>query len=205
VSLAQALCHSPQLVLLDEPFSALDAPVREELRRELRRLQRETGLSTVLVTHDPEEAALLADEILVIDDGRLLQAGPRAEVYARPASPQVARLLGIQNLCHGSVAAPGRLAADEVVIAADTGDVPAGTPVLWSVRPEHVVVGVDGEHRAVVTDLADVGTAITLTVRLAGGPELRVRSISAVPFDVGDECWVGLRPDAIALWPVLGP
>ena len=68
VALARALSHAPRLVLLDEPFSALDAPVRDELRRELRRLQRETGLSTVLVTHDPEEAALLADEILVVAD-----------------------------------------------------------------------------------------------------------------------------------------
>ncbi len=110
VALARALAFQPRLVLLDEPFSALDAPVREELRRELRRLQRDAGLSTVLVTHDPEEAALLADEIIVIDDGRLLQAGPRAEVFSRPASPQVARLLGIPNLNHGTVAAPGFIA-----------------------------------------------------------------------------------------------
>ncbi len=72
VALAQALCRSPELLLLDEPFSALDAPVRLELRRELRRLQRETGLATVLVTHDPEEAAFLADEVIVISDGRAL-------------------------------------------------------------------------------------------------------------------------------------
>jgi molybdate transport system permease protein len=110
VALARALSFRPRLVLLDEPFSALDAPVREELRRELRRLQREAGLSTVLVTHDAEEAALLADEILVVDDGRLLQAGPRAEVFARPASPQVARLLGIPNLTPATVHAPGVLA-----------------------------------------------------------------------------------------------
>lgn len=110
VGLARALSFRPRLVLLDEPFSALDAPVREELRRELRRLQREAGLSTVIVTHDPEEAALLADEILVVDEGRLLQAGPRAEVFARPASPQVARLLGIPNLTPAVVHAPGVLA-----------------------------------------------------------------------------------------------
>jgi molybdate transport system permease protein len=95
VSLAQAFSRSPRLVLLDEPFSALDAPVREELRRELRRLQRDAGLSTVLVTHDPQEAAFLADEIVVIADGQILQSGPSREVYHRPASPTVARLLGI--------------------------------------------------------------------------------------------------------------
>ena len=127
VALARALSFRPRLVLLDEPFSALDAPVREELRRELRRLQREAGLSTVLVTHDPEEAALLADEILVVDEGRLLQAGPRAEVFARPASPQVARLLGIPNLIRATVAEPGVLAVGAPgAPAADGGTGPAG-------------------------------------------------------------------------------
>ena len=130
VSLARALSHSPRLVLLDEPFSSLDAPVREELRRELRRLQNDAGLSTVLVTHDPEEAALLADEILVIDGGQLLQAGPRAEVFSRPASPAVARLLGIQNLATGVVAGPGEITAGTLRIAAATGDLPAGSEIL---------------------------------------------------------------------------
>jgi ABC-type sulfate/molybdate transport systems ATPase subunit/ABC-type sulfate transport system permease component len=169
VGLARALAFRPRLVLLDEPFSALDAPVREELRRELRRLQREAGLSTVLVTHDPEEAALLADEILVVDEGRLLQAGPRAEVFARPASPQVARLLGIPNLIPATVAEPGVLAVGAaagtavgdgpvspgstvssgntgtrddagLLIAAPTSDLPVGADVLWTIRPDHITV-----------------------------------------------------------------
>ena len=89
VGLAQALSRLPRLLLLDEPFSALDAPVRADLRRELRQLQRETGISTVLVTHDPEEAALLASEVMVISDGSLLQAGTRREVFAKPSSPRV--------------------------------------------------------------------------------------------------------------------
>jgi len=130
VGLARALSFRPRLVLLDEPFSALDAPVREELRRELRRLQREAGLSTVIVTHDPEEAALLADEILVVDEGRLLQAGPRAEVFARPASPQVARLLGIPNLTPAVVHAPGVLAVGALgggaLVGGPGGRVPGG-------------------------------------------------------------------------------
>ena len=87
VALARALSHAPRLVLLDEPFSGLDAPVRDELRRELRRLQRETGLSTVLVTHDPEEAALLADEILVVADGRLLRPD-RAVTFSAVRPPR---------------------------------------------------------------------------------------------------------------------
>jgi molybdate transport system permease protein len=218
VALARALAFGPRLVLLDEPFSALDAPVREELRRELRRLQREVGLSTVIVTHDPEEAALLADEILVVDDGRLLQAGPRAEVFGRPASPQVARLLGIPNLIAAMVAEPGVLVIGGeggLRIAAETGDLTAGTGVLWTIRPDHVTVlpGAIAEdiaaegpaYPAVVEDVADIGTLTTITVRLPTGqgaaPELRVRTTAPVTLDRGDPCRVRLAPADIIAWP----
>ena len=201
VSLARALSHSPRLVLLDEPFSALDAPVREELRRELRRLQYETGLSTVLVTHDPEEAALLADEILVIAEGRLLQAGPRSEVYNRPASPEVARLLGIENLCPGVVAAPGEIVAGPARIMAGTGELPGGTDVLWCIRPDRITIGDHGGYGAVVTDIADIGTLTVITVRIDGGPELRIRTAGTADLSPGDSCRLGMDPAAITLWP----
>jgi ABC-type Fe3+/spermidine/putrescine transport system ATPase subunit/ABC-type sulfate transport system permease component len=139
VSLARALASGPEVVLLDEPFSALDAPVRDELRRELRRLQHETGLSTVLVTHDPEEAAILADEIVIVSDGQVLQAGRVAEVYRRPASPEVARLLGIGNLRRGVVAADGRVLAGSVSLTV-SAQLPVGAAVWWSVPPERVQV-----------------------------------------------------------------
>jgi ABC-type Fe3+/spermidine/putrescine transport system ATPase subunit/ABC-type sulfate transport system permease component len=220
VALARALARAPRLLLLDEPFSALDAPVREELRRELRRLQREAGLSTVLVTHDPEEAALLADEILVVADGRLLQAGPRAEVFARPASPEAARLLGIPNLIPATVAAPGMLAlagppgreagSPGLRVAAATGNLPAGTPVLWTIRPDHVTVVAppagparqeDREHYpCVVDDVADIGTLTMLSVRLPGGQELRVRTTAQVAVAPGDACLVRLPPADITAW-----
>jgi molybdate transport system permease protein len=93
VALARALAYQPDLLLLDEPLSALDRPVREELRLELRRLQQEAGVASVLVTHDWDEAALLAGDIVVIENGRALQAGTCEEVFAAPASDRVARLL----------------------------------------------------------------------------------------------------------------
>jgi molybdate transport system permease protein len=222
VALARALAFRPRLVLLDEPFSALDAPVREELRRELRRLQREAGLSTILVTHDAEEAALLADEILVVDDGRLLQAGPRAEVFSRPASPQVARLLGIPNLAPATVHAPGVLAvgppegpagpgdAAGLLIAAETRGLPAGADVLWTIRPDHVIVlpaTADGpdSYPAEVDDVADIGTLTIVTVLLRTGQvpatELRVRTTATVPFAPGDPCRVRLPVADITAWP----
>ncbi len=157
VSLARALAGDPRVVLLDEPFSALDAPVRAELRRELRRLQREVNLSTVLVTHDPEEAAMLADEILVVSEGRVLQSGSCRDVYQRPASAQIGRLLGIDNLFEGIAGSGGVLLAgrdrgpgvpgDGVPVGLVTG-LPSGARLLWQVPPEALPPGPPGTMAA---------------------------------------------------------
>ncbi len=93
VALARALAYEPQLLLLDEPLSALDRPVREELRRELRRLQHEAGVATVLVTHDSDEAAMLAGDVIMIEAGRSLQSGSLEHVFSQPVSDRVAGLL----------------------------------------------------------------------------------------------------------------
>jgi ABC-type Fe3+/spermidine/putrescine transport system ATPase subunit/ABC-type sulfate transport system permease component len=201
VALAQALSRAPGLILLDEPFSALDAPVREELRMQLRRLQHENSLSTILVTHDPEEAALLADEIIVIDGGTVLQAGTRSQVYRQPATPHVARLLGIHNLTRGTVVEPSALRAEGAIVAIDHTDLSRGTEVLWCIRPEDVVIAPDGALRATVLDSADLGTFTTTTVRLADGPELRVRGTGISELRPGDPCRVHLPPSHITLWP----
>lgn len=200
VSLAQALSRNPRLVLLDEPFSALDAPVRDELRRQLRRLQRETGLSTILVTHDPEEAALLADEIIVVADGRLLQAGTRAEVYSRPASPEVARLLGIQNLNRARTSSPTELATGASTIVAPHG-LPTGIDVYWSVRPEHIEISPTGRYTGELVDVADLGSVTTAIVAVSGGSELRVRSGQPITAAIGAPCRFDLHPATITVWP----
>lgn len=211
VSLAQALSRGPRVVLLDEPFSALDAPVREELRREVRRLQYDTGLSTVLVTHDPEEAALLADEILVIADGRLLQAGTREEVFSKPASPQVAQLLGMQNLNRGRIVAPGALSTGPVTIATRPQPLAAGTEVIWSVRPERITVtavaaagnGAAGptQYPAQVVDLADLGSVTAVTVAIDADHELLARTPRLVDLERGAPCRVSIDPADIVVWP----
>ncbi|HMC41333.1 MAG TPA: ATP-binding cassette domain-containing protein [Acidimicrobiales bacterium] len=172
VSLAAALAGRPEVVLLDEPFSALDAPVRAELRREVRRLQL-GGLSTVLVTHDPEEAALLADEVVVLAAGRLLQAGPTREVFARPASPEVARLVGYQLLTGTSD--EGGVRCGPLLLAADCQDMDKGSPVAWGVRPEHITLRADGPYEAAVVDIADFGAGAAVTLALDGG-ELYARA-----------------------------
>jgi len=217
VALAQALCGSPKVLLLDEPFSALDVPVRLELRRELRRLQHETGLATVLVTHDPEEAAFLADEVIVISAGHALQSGSTRDVFDRPGSPEVARLLGIVNLNHATVTTEMRIDAQEVLIDAGTR-LPPGTPVLWSIRPERVHVsssivpaeeGNGGGHLpdassfdAILADVADVGTALDVLITVREGFELQARVPHPADLRIGQQCRIGLPADAITLWPV---
>src|SRR6187402_693988 len=98
VAVARALAHKPSVVLLDEPFGALDAKIREELRTSLRRVQRELGITVILVTHDQEEAFALADRIGVMNLGRLLEVGRPDELYTRPATRFVATFLGAANL-----------------------------------------------------------------------------------------------------------
>ncbi|WP_186034878.1 ATP-binding cassette domain-containing protein [Burkholderia gladioli] len=153
VALARALTRHSHLLLFDEPFSALDTPRRRQLRRSLRALQREIGAVTVIVTHDPDEAAQLADELLVIDHGETLQAGPVAEVFARPANPRVAELLGLRNLGAGTLAAPRRVAIGEgaVLEAAkvDAGLAP-GDAVMWRVAPRSIRIDAQGAYEAQV-------------------------------------------------------
>ena len=201
VGLAQALCRAPELLLLDEPFSALDYPVRRELRRELRRLQQETGLATVLVTHDPEEAAFLADEVIVISNGGALQSGTTRQTFTRPASPEVARLLGISNLHPAVLESDGWINADGVLIAVESGNISPGTAVLWSIRPERVSLCPMNGYPGTLTDIADVGTAVDLFISLSEHLEIQARSVDQVQFEVGEACRVDLPPDAITLWP----
>jgi molybdate transport system permease protein len=215
VSLARALARDPHVVLLDEPFSGLDAPVRDELRRELRRLQRETGLSTVFVTHDPEEAAMLADEIMVIADGRVLQAGSCATVFRRPVSVEVGRLLGIENLVAGTVGHDGTLFIAGGPVETVTG-LPVGTSVLWRAAPEGIRLtsSDDGGARrpgtielgtGIVTDLIDLGRVTELTVAIRPGLELRARSVAEVGLGPGSACRADVDVDAVSMWEATAP
>jgi ABC-type Fe3+/spermidine/putrescine transport system ATPase subunit/ABC-type sulfate transport system permease component len=221
VSLARALATDPRVVLLDEPFSALDAPVRAELRRELRRLQRDVNLSTVLVTHDPEEAAMLADEIMVLSDGQVLQSGSCRDVYQRPASAEIGRLLGIDNLFESAAGADGVLLAGEyrapgvpgggVPVSLATG-LPAGARLLWQVPPEALRVRAEpspsgdggstvdlGQGR--VTDIVDLGRTVEVVVELSSGIELRARTVTLPGLSVGATCRVETDTESVSVWP----
>lgn len=186
-------------MLLDEPFSALDAPVRAELRQRLRRMQLSAGISTVVVTHDPEEAALLADEVVVLSGGRILQAGAVGDVYRKPISPEVARLLGIDNLLPGRALARQGVESGDATFATLPHGLNAGTPVLWTVRPEDV--GVVAGGRAIVVDVADLGASVVVTVSLGAGAELRARSRVEPGASPGSACTAIVDPESISLWP----
>jgi ABC-type sulfate/molybdate transport systems ATPase subunit len=209
VALARALAVQPRVLLLDEPFSGLDAPVRDRLRRELRRLQREIGLSTVLVTHDPEEAALLADEIVVLDDGHVLQAGPRASVFRAPCSPKVAALLGIANAHRGVALDGGRIRTGGVELRTSATELSAGAEVAWSVRPERIELRADGRYVAALLDDADLGAERELIVALDRGEpgeglELTVRTLAPVELAIGQALRIELPPEHVSAWAV-GP
>lgn len=199
VAMARALVRQPAMLLLDEPFTGLDTPVRDELRRVLRTMQRETALTTVLVTHDPEEAALLADEVMLIEDGRVLQAGPTQSVLAHPATPHAARLLGIRNLGTGTLTDTGLRAGELHLPLADLPASP-GTPVTWCIRPEEVRLG-DGGHAATVVDVVALGPVTELTLALAGGGELAATTANGRGVAIGDRAGVVIPPDALTVWP----
>ncbi|MDQ7975416.1 MAG: ABC transporter ATP-binding protein [Rhodocyclaceae bacterium] len=138
VALARALAIDPRALLLDEPLSALDASVRGHLRDQIRALQRRFGATTLLVTHDQEEALAMADRVAVLKDGRLLQMATPRELYERPAQRAVAEFVGLSTLLPGRVAGPDRVDLGFVELATATGARAAGQAVHVLVRPEHV-------------------------------------------------------------------
>jgi ABC-type Fe3+/spermidine/putrescine transport system ATPase subunit/ABC-type sulfate transport system permease component len=203
VALARAFSCRPDVVLLDEPFSGLDVPQRAALLQELRRLQLRAGLSSVLVTHDPKEAALLADELLVISGGQLLQAGRLLDVLRRPSSPEVAAILGLRNLFPGTADSPSTVRTNGTVVATAPHGLVVGAALSWGIRPEHVVLvgqASPGARLARVADVADLGTSCLATLALQDGPEVEAQLSGAVP-EPGEDCWVLLSPDAILVWP----
>jgi ABC-type Fe3+/spermidine/putrescine transport system ATPase subunit len=107
VALARAIVFKPRLLLLDEPFGALDRKLRETMQLEVRRLQRRLGLTTIFITHDQEEALVLSDRIAVMNKGRIQQVASTTEIYERPANAFVADFVGESNIFHGTVTEPG--------------------------------------------------------------------------------------------------
>ncbi|GAB7534821.1 ABC transporter ATP-binding protein/permease [Burkholderia sp. 3C] len=202
VALARALTRHSHLLLFDEPFSALDTPRRRALRRSLRALQREIGAVTVIVTHDPDEAAQLADDVLVIDHGETLQAGPVAEVFTRPANPRVAELLGLRNVGAGEIVAPGRIGIGAGVVI-DTADrtLAVGARTMWRVAPRAI--------RLVGDDHPNAYAARVESSELRDGERYARVQLGGWIFDVAANadiadadaaCRVSVDADSVSVW-----
>jgi ABC-type Fe3+/spermidine/putrescine transport system ATPase subunit len=180
VAVGRALAVEPAVLLLDEPFSALDAQLREQTRIELRRLQLETGVTAVFVTHDQQEALAIADRVVVMNGGRVEQEGTPQDVYERPGTRFVAGFIGAANLLLGHVvAAEGQLLTirtdDGMQLRAKSGVVSVGARVTAAIRAEDVNVGAQGEFHAKVEVSSYLGSGAELRLRLAEGSALSVR------------------------------
>jgi iron(III) transport system ATP-binding protein len=216
VALARSLAMSPSVLLLDEPLSNLDALLRENLRNELRRIQQESGLTSVYVTHDQSEALALADKIALMRAGRIVQVGSPSDLFESPTDSEAARFMGFENILPIADGDTGLRLGGRPIAPATTDDVdeieetvgeasaaspPAGRPAaseFLCVRAENVEILPDGEHGATPATVAVAtyqGRGVEYDCHLDGGQRVRVRASGACPrYARGDA--VGIRIDA---------
>ena len=175
VALARAFVFQPDILLLDEPLGALDRKLREEVQVELRQLQHSLGITTVLVTHDQEEALSLSDRIVVLNEGRVQQIGAPEDVYLRPSNRFVANFLGTANFFNGTAQQNGgqwclQLANGETVTCRDP-NVPENTAIQAMVRPERISVRAGESHglNAIVKDVIFLGQSLRYHLELSTG------------------------------------
>ena len=198
VALARALVNRPQLLLLDEPLSALDANLRKQMQSELKSLQREIGITFLFVTHDQEEAMALSDRIALLRNGALEQVAPPREIYARPGTAYTAQFIGQTNLLsgeiRGSIATCGAL---RWPLEATDG------PITFSLRPEAIRLSADGKRQANEVKFRGAihqqlygGSSELLEVDCGNGQRLRVRIPASGPL-AGEHDFVFSISDAI--------
>jgi putative spermidine/putrescine transport system ATP-binding protein len=196
VAMARALALDPDLFLLDEPLSALDAKLRLDMQVELKRLQRRLGITTIIVTHDQDEAMTMSDLVVVMGDNRVQQVGPPLEVYRRPVNRFVADFIGINNFLPARVIRDGEVEVMGRTLARATPQGVTGEATL-SIRPEDVRLHASRPDAPVfegrVSFVRDVGRLVETLVRVG---EQEVAVIGAPPLPEGTEVWLELPPDA---------
>ena len=201
VALARALVRPARLLLLDEPFSALDAPLRARLRREMLALQNELAAATIIVTHDPAEAAMLADEVLVFENGRVLQSGPTDAVFRRPNSETVARLLGADYAAEGiAVARDGIAVGAGVVLEVAGPALNPGARVGWTVSPARVRLNKSGRYDGVIEAVTHVASGHQIAIRFG---DTRINAAAGyIDPPCGSACRFDVDADAVRIWPL---
>jgi spermidine/putrescine transport system ATP-binding protein len=211
VALARALVNHPKALLLDEPLGALDLKLRQAMQVELKRIQREVGITFVYVTHDQNEALTMSDRIAVMNDGAIEHLGPPREIYEHPATRFVAGFIGTSNLLTGSLArvTGGRgvieVSPDEQIIVPEgRSALAAGQEVELTVRPEKIELAAGPPPaggcalRGTVTEVVYLGTSTSFSVRTTTGADVVVfqqNSASAgTPAGRGDDVWLTWDP-----------
>ena len=197
MALARALAPEPAIVLLDEPFSSLDATLRGALRREVELILRDAGATALLVTHDQEEALALADRLAVMRAGELMQVGPPEEVYARPSGRWTAQFVGEVNVLSGMA----RGAGVETELGTLDLAAPAEGRVHVAVRPEQLELLAGHASNAEVVDREFRGHDVLYRLRHEAGRTLMVQLPSLQLFEVGDRVFV--RPVSSMVAPVV--
>ena len=175
VALARAIAVKPQVLLLDEPLSALDAKIRVSLREEIRSLQRDLGITTIYVTHDQEEALSMSDRIVVMNEGRVEQIGAPFEIYNFPRTPFVASFVGTLNIVDGTVVDPakGRITIDGQEITASRGvvDTAVGDVRPVALRPEALAINHANGHsnklKGTIEEVSFLGAVVRIRVRFS--------------------------------------
>ncbi len=187
VALARAVVTRPKVLLLDEPLSALDRRLRQEMQVELRRIQRESGLTTIFVTHDQEEALTLSDSVAILDRGRIIQEGSPSIIYERPRSRFAAAFLGDANFFIGRVVAGGIEAAVGLIRTDDALPAPGATATV-AVRPEKMRLsplagggGSDNRVEATLREVVYAGAVSTFILAASDGSEIKVLAQNVAP------------------------
>ncbi len=209
VALARALAIEPQVLLLDEPLSALDAKVRAQLRDQIRRIQLDVGITTLFVTHDQEEALAIADRVGVMREGHLEQLAPPTEVYSRPATSFVAEFVGLTNRLAGEVRT-GQLTVRGCALPLVEPDTPDGR-VVALVRPEAVTLAShdapqDGPLVGTVIAVTFLGATSRVTVDLGDATILaQLATADATALPAGSRVALTIRPDPVLVSPGSDP
>ena len=200
IALARALAIEPQVLLLDEPLSALDAKVRLQLREQIRSVQQRLGITTLFVTHDQEEALSMADRVGVMKDGKLEQIALPDQLYAHPATAFVAEFVGTMNRIPGELAGVDQVRALGCVVPVD-GERPAAgvSEVDVLVRPEGLRIEAVPGGNGIVTGRAFLGSVSRISVRLSGDVSLKVDhpSVDAGTFVPGESVQISLPGAAV--------
>lgn len=212
VALARALALSPGLLLLDEPLSALDARVRAYLRLEIRRLHQRLGVTTIMVTHDQEEALTMADRIVVMNEGVIEQIGTPLEVYRHPASAFVADFVGTTNFLAAQVVGDGlvRFGGLSLHCEFDSGPQP-GQQITLAIRPEDLVVrnvsaGAANTAEVKVTHIEFLGSFCRVSLGLGEQPaallaDFSINVVRDLAISQGQTLLISLPPDRIRVFP----